>query len=298
MEMLEANGFICEKDYTSPYANIVSKLSNYHGVVIRSRIPMDKALLEANPHLNFIARSGAGLENIDLSTAKEVGIEVISSPEGNMDAVGEHAIGMLLMLFNKLGTANLEVKNGQWRREENRGLELSGKTIGIIGFGKMGAALAKKLRGFDCQIMAYDKYKSNYAPEYVQETSLEDLQKNADIISIHLPLSNETINYVDKAFIEAIENPFFLINTARGNNVDTEALVVGLEKGKVCGACLDVLEYEKKSLQGLAFDKLPKPFQNLVEMDNVILSPHVAGWTVESYVKLSQYLGDKILAQF
>lgn len=298
MEMLQANGFVCEQDYTSSYSEIKSMLSDYFGIVIRSRIPMDKTLMEANTQLGFIARSGAGLENIDLITAKELGIEVINSPEGNMDAVGEHVIGMLLMLFNKLGSANIEVKKGQWQREENRGLELAGKKVGILGFGKMGSALAKKLQGFDCTILAYDKYRTDYAPPYVSEVSLHELQAKSDIISIHLPLSAETRFYVDIDFIDACEKPFFLVNTARGNNVNTDALVAGLEKGKVRGACLDVLEYEKKSLQGLAFDELPPPFKALTQMENVVLSPHVAGWTVESYLKLSQYLGEKIISQF
>lgn len=295
-EKLTAAGYVCEHNYTCSYAKALQIIDPYFGIVIRSRLPVDKDFLAAAKSLKFIARSGAGLENIDLQAAASANIEVFNSPEGNMDAVGEHAIGMLLMLFNKLNTAHEEVKKGIWKREANRGHELKGKTVGIIGFGHTGSAFAKKLQGFECKILAYDKYKNNYAPAYVRETNLSFLQQNADIISIHLPLSEETHYYVTDDLIDACGKPFYLINTARGNHVDIGALLRGFESGKIKGACLDVLEYEKRSFENLS--DLPEDFQKLVAHPWVVLSPHVAGWTVESYEKLSLFLAEKILKKF
>lgn len=295
-EKLTAAGFICEHNYTCSYAEALQIVEPYFGIVIRSRLPIDQKLLAAAKSLKFIARSGAGLENIDLQAAASANVKVFNSPEGNMDAVGEHAIGMLLMLFNKLNTAHEEVKKGIWLREENRGHELKGKTVGIIGFGHTGSAFAKKLQGFECTILAYDKYKNNYAPPYVTETTLAFLMNNSDIISIHLPLSEETHYYVNDNFIDACGKPFYLINTARGNHVDTRALLRGFESGKIKGACLDVLEYEKRSFENLT--NLPSDFQKLVAHPWVVFSPHVAGWTVESYKKLSAFLAEKILKGF
>lgn len=294
-EKLTENGFSCHQNYSCTYDEALELIPNYQGLVIRSRIPVDAKFLAAATELKFIARSGAGLENIDLRAAASANIDVFNSPEGNMDAVGEHAIGMLLMLFNKLNFADLEVRNGEWNREENRGIELAGKTVGIIGYGFMGSAFAKKLSGFGCRILAYDKYKTDYAPDYVREVDLEYLQINSDIISVHLPLSEETNYYVDEAFIDASTKPFFLINTARGKHVKTSALLQGLASAKVLGACLDVLEYEKKSFEKLSFADLPEDFKTLASLPQVVLSPHVAGWTTESYEKLSYYLAEKIL---
>lgn len=295
-EELTAHGFSCEKDFSGSYETIKDKLSDYHGLVIRSRIPVDKAFLKAGKNLQFIARSGAGLENIDMAAAKELGVSVYNSPEGNKDAVGEHAIGMLLSLFNYLNKADREVRAGIWDREGNRGLELAGRSVGIIGFGQMGSAFAKKLSGFDCQILAYDKYKSNYAPTYVKEVSLETLQNESDVISIHLPFSEETDRYVNKAFINSCKKPFFLINTARGRHVVISDLLSSLNNGHILGAGLDVLEFEKASFN-LTYHELPEDFRRLAESERVILSPHVAGWTRESYVKLSRYLAEKILGK-
>jgi D-3-phosphoglycerate dehydrogenase len=293
-EELSQNGFTCEHDYSGNYDEIKAKIRDYNGLVIRSRIPIDESFLESAKHLKFIARSGAGLENIDLAAAKKRGISVYNSPEGNMDAVGEHAIGMLLSLFNYLNKADREVRAGIWNREGNRGLELAGKIVGIIGFGHMGSAFAKKLSGFDCRILAYDKYKANYAPQYVEETSLEKLKAESDIISIHLPLSAETNDYVDETFIEDVKKPFFLINTARGKHVVIVDLLNAINRGKILGACLDVLEFEKSSFD-LSYHEMPEAFKRLAENERVILSPHVAGWTRESYEKLSEYLAQKIL---
>ena len=297
-QRLLALGWTCDHDYKSPYDVVRERIASYDGIVIRSRIPMDAALLASASRLKFIARSGAGLENIDLEFAASRGIEVVSSPEGNRDAVGEQAIGMLLMLLNHLKRADAEVRQGIWRRAENRGTEIAGRTIGIIGYGQMGSAFAEKLRGFGCKVIAYDKYRPLTADDFATAVDLITLQREADVISLHLPETAETRHYVNDAFIAGCSKPFVLINTARGMNVDTAALVHGLESGAVSGACLDVLEFEKRSFEGLSADALPDAFRYLIQSDRVILSPHIAGWTHESYVKLSSVLADKLEGLF
>lgn len=293
-ERLTKLGVVCEHDYQSPKAAIETKISNYDGVVIRSRFTLDNTFFDAATNLKFIARSGAGLENIDVAYAEKVGVKIIHSPEGNMDAVGEHSIGALLMLFNQLKKGDAEVRKSIWDREGNRGLELSGKTVGIIGFGFMGSSFARKLMGFDCTILAYDKYKTGFGTPQFQEVSLEELKAKSDIISIHLPLTAETHYYVNADFINSCDKPFYLINTARGNHVKTADLVKALKSGKILGACLDVLEYETKSFETISAAQLPEDFVYLTQSEKVVLSPHVAGWTVESYIKLSSVLADKI----
>ena len=293
-ERLTALKCKCDFDYQSSKQEITAKINQYQGLVIRSRFPIDNQFLDLATNLKFIARSGAGLENIAVAYAEQKGIRVFNSPEGNMDAVGEQAIGMLLMLFNQLIKGDTEVRSGIWDREGNRGLEIAGKTIGIIGYGNMGKAFAKKLSGFDCKVIAYDKYKTNFSDALCSEVSLETLQQEADIISIHLPLTAETKYYVNELFIAACKKPFYLINTARGNHVQTSALVNGLKSKKVLGACLDVLEYETKSFETINSNELPEDFNYLCASNNVVLSPHVAGWTQESYIKLSSFLADKI----
>jgi len=297
-ERLTALGFVCEHDYQSDKLTIEQTINDYFGLIIRSRFPIDETFLNKANHLKFIARSGAGLENINVAYAEKKGIKVFNSPEGNMDAVGEHAIGMLLMLFNQLKKGDAEVRKGIWDREGNRGLELAGKTVGIVGYGNMGSALAKKLQGFDCKVIAYDKYKTGFSSDIVTEIDLENLFKQTDILSIHLPLSAETHYYVNEQFINQFEKPFYLINTARGNNVCLQGLVKALKTKKVLGACLDVLEYETKSFETIDKEELPEGFQYLAQAENVILSPHVAGWTKESYLKLSSFLADKIEKEF
>lgn len=297
-ERLTKRGVVCEHDYKSTKSEIEAKISTYQGVVIRSRFTLDNMFLNAAKNLKFIARSGAGLENIDVTYAEKMGVKVINSPEGNRDAVGEHAIGMLLMLFSQLKKGDDEVRKAIWDREGNRGLELAGKTVGIIGYGFMGSSLAKKIVGFDCKILVYDKYKTDFGTTQIQEVSLEVLKNEADIISIHLPLTSETQYYVNTDFINSCKKPFYLINTARGNHVKIADLIQGLKSGKILGACLDVLEYETKSFETISKNQLPEDFVYLTNSDKVILSPHVAGWTVESYIKLSSVLADKIEAAF
>lgn len=297
-ERLIAMNFVCEHDYTSSRNDIEAKIENYFGVVIRSRMTIDRNFLDKATQLKFIARSGAGLENIDVTYAEKKEIKVFNSPEGNMDAVGEHAVGMLLMLFNQLKKGDAEVRKGIWDREGNRGIEISGKTIGIIGYGNMGSAFVKKLQGFDCRVMAYDKYKRGFGNDRVEEVSLETIFDEADVLSIHLPQSEETCYYVDEAFLSRFKKPICLINTARGKNVCLADLVNAIKSGKVSGACLDVLEYETKSFETINIDNLPEDFRYLAQSDKVILSPHVAGWTNESYIKLSEFLADKIEKEF
>ena len=297
-ERLTALGCVCEHDTASSKQEIENKISNYFGLVIRSRFTIDKSFLDKTSSLKFIARSGAGLENIDLLYAKKRKVKVFNSPEGNSDAVGEHTIGMLLMLFNQLKKGDAEVRKGIWDREGNRGLEIAGKTVGIIGYGNMGSAFAKKLSGFDCKVMAHDKYKKGFGNELVEEVDLETIFQETDILSIHLPLSDETNYFVNGGFLSKFRKPIYIINTARGNNVCIGDLVEGIKNSTVLGACLDVLEYETKSFETINAESLPEDFKYLAQSDKVILSPHVAGWTQESYMKLSSFLADKIEKEF
>lgn len=298
INQLKELGFINEEDYSSSKTEIETKLDQYDGIIIRSRFTIDKLFLDMATNLKFIGRVGAGLENIDCDYATEKGVVLISAPEGNRNAVGEHALGMLLSLFNKLNKADNEVRSGQWLREENRGVELDGKTVGLIGYGNMGKAFAKKLRGFDVDVLCYD-IKSNVEDENCKQVSLEELQQKADVLSLHTPQTALTMNMINADFINRFSKPFWLINTARGKSVVTKDLVAALESGKILGAGLDVLEYEKKSFENLFTEKeMPKAFQYLINAENVILSPHVAGWTVESKEKLAQTIVDKIKAKF
>ena len=292
---LEDAGYACDFRYEMSRVQLLEIASSYEGVVVRSRIKLDREFIDAAPNLRFIARSGSGLENIDLDYAESKGISVYNSPEGNRDAVGEHAVGMLLMLLNNLRQADADVRAGRWPREENRGSEIAGKTVGIIGYGVMGSALAQKLSGFGARVIAYDKYKSRYGDAAAREVSLEVLKAEADIVSLHLPLNDETHYYADASFFNSFAKPIYFINTARGKNTDTQALVDALKSGKVRGACLDVIEYEKASLEGLEKDPSLTAMRELICMSNVVLSPHIAGWTHESYEKLSSVLADKIL---
>ena len=280
--------------YEMSKEEVMKQMLGVEGIIIRSRFPIEKEFLDAAPDLKFIGRVGAGMENIDLDHAAALGIACFSAPEGNRNAVGEHALGMLLSLLNHLNRADLEVRSGIWKREENRGLELDGRVVGIIGFGNMGLAFARKLRGFDVEILAYDKYKKGYGDKWVREVSLEELQDRAEVLSLHVPIAPDTHYLLNEAFVDRMRNPFYLINTARGEVVKTSALVSGMMDGKILGACLDVLEYEKKSFENLFTEKMPEDFQYLIDSDRVILSPHIAGWTHESNKKLADTLVRKI----
>ncbi len=295
---LENLGYQCDDDYTSSKQDIESKIDQYDGLIIRSRFSIDKIFLDKAVHLKFIGRVGAGLENIDTEYARAKGIHLIAAPEGNRNAVGEHALGMLLSLFNKLHKADRQVRQGKWLREDNRGLELDGKTVGLIGYGNMGKAFAKKLRGFDVEVLCYD-IKDNVGDENCEQVTLEELQQKADVLSLHTPQTKLTTNMVNTNFIHSFSKPFWLINTARGKSVVTEDLVNAIKSGKIIGAGLDVLEYEKSSFENLFTDNnVPDAFQYLIESDKVLLSPHVAGWTIESKEKLAQTIVDKVKAKF
>ncbi|MBT8210238.1 MAG: 2-hydroxyacid dehydrogenase [Eudoraea sp.] len=297
-EGLEKLGFQNEADYQSGKADVESRIAAYDGIIIRSRINLDKPFLQKATNLKFIGRVGAGLENIDVDYAKERGIFLAAAPEGNRNAVGEHAMGMILSLFNKLNKAHGEVKQGIWDREGNRGEELEGKTVGIIGYGNTGKAFAKKLAGFSVEVICYDII-GGIGDEHARQVGIMELQQRTDVLSLHVPQTPLTEYMINTEFIDRFHKPFWFLNTARGKCVNTSDLVKALKSGKILGAGLDVLEYEKTSFESL-FSKgeLPEAFQYLIAAENVLLTPHVAGWSKESKVKLAQTILDKLSARF
>ena len=295
MERLSKNNFECIDAIKMSREEIEKVIIDAFGIVIRARFTLNQEFLKLATNMRFIARSGSGLENIDQTYCKENNIELFNSPEGNKNAVAEHALGMLLVLLNKLHLADAQVRNGVWDREGNRGEELDGKTIGIIGYGNNGAAFAKKLRGFDVKVIAYDKYKSGFGDHFVQECTLEAVFQQADIVSFHIPLNKETKYFVDEVFLNMFEKQIRLLNLSRGKIVNTKALVAALKSGKVKGDCLDVLEFETKSFEEFFEQHLPEEFDYLIKSEKVVLSPHIGGWTNESYFKLSNVLADKII---
>ncbi|MEL4306609.1 2-hydroxyacid dehydrogenase [Joostella sp. CR20] len=297
IEQLAELGFQNDTDYTSSYETVVAKIKDYDGIIIRSRIKIDAHFLRSATQLKFIGRVGAGLENIDTEVAKELRIQLFNAPEGNRNAVGEQALGMLLSLFNKLLIADKEVRNGLWRREENRGLELDGKTVGIIGYGNMGKAFAKKLKGFDVDVLCYD-IVGGVGDENARQVGILEFTKKVDVVSLHTPQTPQTLGMINEEFINSFHKSFWFINTARGKSVVTADLVSALKSGKVLGAGLDVLEYEKASFENLFSEEMPDALQYLIQSDKVLLTPHIAGWTVESKVKLAQTIVDKIKATF
>ncbi len=304
IDQLNDLGFTNDEDYTSSKETVEAKMSRYDGIILRSRFTIDQQFLDAATNLKFIGRVGAGLENIDAAYAEKKGITLIAAPEGNRNAVGEHALGMLLALFNKLHTADTQVRQGKWLRETNRGLELDGKTIGIIGYGNMGKAFAKKLRGFDVDVLCYDII-SNVADDNAKQVTLQELQEKADVLSLHTPQTQETQGMINASFIHQFKKSFWFINTARGKSVITSDLVEALKSGKILGAGLDVLEYEKSSFENLFKNdvissavEIPEAFHYLINANNVLLTPHIAGWTIESKEKLAQTIVDKIKAKF
>ncbi len=291
---LQSLGLICDEDYTSSKEKIEENIHTYDGIVIRSRFKIDKIFIDKATNLKFIARVGAGLESIDEDYANKKNIQLIAAPEGNRNAVGEHALGMILALFNKIKKADNEIRKGKWLREDNRGVELEGKTIGIIGYGNMGKSFAKKLKGFDCEVICYD-IKENVGDENARQVSLEELFERTDVLSLHTPQTELTKKMVNNTFINKFKKHFYIINTARGSAIVTENLVEALKSNKILGACLDVLEYEKSSFENFFTDKnLPEAFQYLINSDKVLMSPHVAGWTVESKFKLADTIVKKV----
>ena len=295
---LEQAGFVNHEDFTSSKADIEAKIHHYQGIVIRSRFKIDQTFLDKATNLQFIARVGAGLESIDCEYAQSKNIALIAAPEGNRNAVAEHSLGMILSLFNNLNQADAEIRAGHWNRESNRGHELDGKTVGIIGYGNMGMAFAKKLRGFDVDVLCYD-IQENVGDANARQVNFVEFQEKVDVLSLHLPWTPETDKMVDAAFINGFAKSIWIINTSRGKNIVTADLVAALQSGKVLGAGLDVLEYEKLSFETLFQDATtPEAFQYLLNAKNVILTPHIAGWTFESHERLAQVIVDKIKALY
>ena len=282
-EKLREAGFVVSVEPDHDYESLVAAAQGCVGLVVRSKVIIDSKFIDRVSSLSCIGRVGAGMETIDVEYAESKGISCLNSPEGNRDAVGEHAVGLLLALLDNIARADAEVRQGLWRREANRGLELGNLTVGIIGYGNMGQSFAKRLSGFGCRVVIYDKYK--------EIGTLEEVQREADVVSFHVPLTDETHHYLDTGFIEAMAKPFFVVNTARGAVVDTEALVQGLERGKVRGAALDVLE----NMQADGLGDVPASMQYLMRSPLTVLTPHVAGWTVESKYKLAAVLADKMI---
>ena len=290
IDQLEKKNIICDFEFSKTKSQIEKIIAKYDGIVIRSRFKIDKKFIDAAKKLKFIARAGSGLENIDIKYAEQKKIKCINAAEGNKQAVAEHALALILNLFNKINQANNELKSGKWLREENRGIELSGKKIGIIGFGNTGSSFVNLLKNFDLELLVYDKYKQNY--EY--KSSLKEIFEKAEILSLHVPLNDETKKYIDKSFINKMKKPFYLINTSRGQCVDTKALIRGIKENKVKGACLDVFEHEKTSFEKL---KRNRDLTFLLKSNKTILTPHIAGWTKESYFKIAKILSEKIISE-
>lgn len=289
--LLEQEGYSVDYRPDINREEILATIGYYTGIVIRSKTPIDRPLLERAKKLKFVARAGAGLDNIDLDYLESNQIALYHAPEGNRDAVGEHTLGMILALFNKYSQSDTQVRKGVWDREDNRGEELAGKTVGIFGYGNMGRAFAKRLRGFDVRILAYDKYVRGFGDEYVQEATFEKIQQEADILSIHVPLTEETRYFFSIDVMEQFSKPFYLINTGRGEVISFDTLNETLSRNILKGACLDVLENER--IHALSPSQQVS-FSNLVKRTNVLFSPHVAGWTIESYEKINQVLVAKI----
>lgn len=291
IQRVEAAGYACDYQPTITTGEAIAILNRYDGLVIRSKFRVDKAIIDSAPNLRFICRAGAGMDNIDEAYAIQQNITLINAPEGNSDAVGEHAIGLLLSLMNNINIADAQIRAGSWQREANRGHELKGKTVGIIGYGHMGQSFARKLSGFQVGVLAYDKYKTGFSDKYAREVSMEEIVRYSDVLSFHIPLTAETNGLVDDEYLFHFKKPIFLINTSRGKVVKTSAVLNAIRQGKIIGAGLDVLEVEKfPALSEQAW------FDELRQSGKVILSPHVAGWTFDSYRKISEVMAEKLVA--
>lgn len=264
-------------------------IKDYTGIAIRTKFLVDKELINAATNLKFVARAGAGMDNIDEVYAKVKGITLMNAPEGNRDAVGEHAMGLLLSLMNNFRNADLQIRAGIWDREGNRGYELKGKTVGIIGYGFMGKSFAQKLSGFDVNVIAYDKYKAGFSDDLAKEVSMEEIVRQSDVLSLHIPLTAETRQMVNEEYLFHFRKPIFFINTARGEIVDTSAVLNAIKQNKIIGAGLDVLQTEK--FPALASQTW---YNELVNSPRILLTPHVGGWTFDSYRKISEVLVDKL----
>lgn len=291
IDRLEEKGYEVSYQPSVTYDEVVAAIPGFMGMIVTTRIKVDKALLDRAGHLQWIGRLGSGMELIDVPYAESKGIHCASSPEGNCDTVGEQALGMLLSLMNNIQKSNLELRQGIWERDGNRGFELNGRTVGIIGYGNTGGAFARKLRGFDVEILAYDKYRTGFSDKYVQEAAMEQLFEKADVVSVHLPLTAETHHLANAAFFKSFKKPVWFINAARGKIVNTDDIVSALEEGTIRGACLDVLENEKLSTYSTAEKER---FEKLLHMPNVILTPHIGGYSHEASVKMARIVLEKL----
>ena len=298
IEGLQALGFQNDEAYNDSLKEIRAKIDQYDGLIIRSKYPIDEDLLARARKLKFIGRVGAGLENIDVNAVESRNIHLLNAPEGNRNAVGEHALGMLLSLMNRLNSGDAAIRSGRWDREGHRGWELSGRTVGIIGYGNTGKSFAQKLSGFTVKTLCYD-ILDNVGDKFARQVSLEKLQSQCEVISLHIPQTPQTLGMINNKFISNMTHPFWLLNTARGSAVVTVDLVEGLKSKKVLGAGLDVLEYETRSFSTtFNEEELPPALEYLMDADHVLLSPHVAGWTQESHVKLATTIVDKVKKLF
>jgi len=289
IEQAQALGYTCNYQPTIKLEEALGIIAEYEGLLIRSKFRVDKQVLDTATRLKFIARAGAGMDNIDEAYARQKNVLLLNAPEGNMDAVGEHAVGLLLALMNRFLISDHQIRAGHWKREANRGYELKGKTVGIIGYGFMGQSFARKLQGFGVEVIAYDKYKTGFSDQYAREVSMEEIVKHSDVLSLHIPLTNETRGLVNDEYLFHFKKPIFLLNTARGKVVEVRAVLNAINQGKILGAGLDVLEVEK--FPALAEQEW---FEELRKCDKVILTPHVGGWTFDSYRKLSEVLAKKL----
>jgi D-3-phosphoglycerate dehydrogenase len=294
IEQLNSKGFTCEEVYNSTFEELKPLLANYTGIVIRSRFTLDESFLNLCPQLRFIARMGIGLEHVDLDYAHKQGIKVFNSPEGSRDTASEHTLGLILGLLHHLNRSHLEIRQGIWDRKSNRGHELRHRTVGIIGYGNIGQAVAQRLSGFGCKVLAYDKFREHYGDEYATAVSLGELQAQADVVTVHIPYADYNHYFINAAFLSTFQQPIFLVNTARGLVLNTADLVEALKSGKVIGAALDVLEYEEQAFNVLKLDSLPAAFQYLRSSPNVILTPHTAGLSLEVMEAHARVLVEKI----
>ncbi|TWW00482.1 NAD(P)-dependent oxidoreductase [Chitinophaga pinensis] len=288
---LEEKGFEVNYQPSITYDEVVAAIPECTGMIVTTRIKVDKGMLDRAGHLEWIGRLGSGMELIDVHYAESKGIRCVSSPEGNRDTVGEQAVGMLLVLMNNILKSNLELREGIWERDGNRATELGGRTVGIIGYGNTGGAFARKLRGFDVEILAYDKYKTGFSDEYVKEATMEELYEKADVVSVHLPLTDETHHLANAAFFASFKKPIRFINAARGKIVNTPDIVAALDQGTIAGACLDVLENEKLATYSAA-EKVQ--FEKLLHMPNVVMTPHIGGYSHEASIKMARIVLEKL----
>lgn len=294
-DILTQNGFENIHNYTDCKEDIEKIISQYEGIILRSRFPIDKAFIDKATNLKFIARVGAGLENIYVEYADSKNIKLFNAAQGNSNAVGEHSLGMLLSLMNHFKRANLEIVNNIWKREENRGFELENRTVAIIGYGNMGKSFAKKLKGFDCKVIFYD-ILPNIEDENASQVTMNELFEDADVLSLHIPLTKESENLINQEFINNFKKNIWFLNTARGKCVVTKDVINALKNGKIIAAGLDVLEYEKASFENLESEN--EDLNYLKHADNVILTPHIAGWTQESKLKLVKVIANQIIEYY